>query len=166
MKTTPRPKRKSKQKPGDAHAKTALESLRRIVRSLRLHDREAERALGISVAQLFVIQLLADNRPRSISELADATLTDMSSVSVVVRRLVERGLVERSASADDARRAEIRLTLEGKALLRRAPEAPQARLVAALATLPPDDRVVLARSLSAVADAMGAREVSFFFENE
>ncbi len=151
---------------GDPASRVTLSALRRIVRSLRLSDRQAERQLGISVAQLFVLQLLGDGRARSVSELATATLTDLSSVSAVIRRLTERGLVERSVSALDGRRAEIRATREGKQLLRRAPPAPQARLLAAVRSLPKEQRRALAASLHAVAEAMGATESSFFFEQE
>jgi DNA-binding MarR family transcriptional regulator len=150
----------------DPDSVRAMSTLRRIVRALRLHDKSAERLLGISVAQLFVLQLLEDGRPRSLSELAGATLTDLSSVSAVVRRLVERGLVVRGVSSDDARRAALALTDEGRALLRRAPRAPQERLLGALRTLPKGQRAALADALGAVAEAMGAFEESFFFEEE
>jgi DNA-binding MarR family transcriptional regulator len=150
----------------DPDSVRAMSTLRRIVRALRLHDKSAERLLGISVAQLFVLQLLEDGRPRSLSELAGATLTDLSSVSAVVRRLVERGLVVRGVSSDDARRAALALTDEGRALLRRAPRAPQERLLGALRTLPKAQRSALADALGAVAEAMGAFEESFFFEEE
>jgi DNA-binding MarR family transcriptional regulator len=150
----------------DPDSVRAMSTLRRIVRALRLHDKSAERLLGISVAQLFVLQLLEDGRPRSLSDLAGATLTDLSSVSAVVRRLVERGLVVRGVSSDDARRAALALTDEGRALLRRAPRAPQERLLGALRTLPKGQRAALADALGAVAEAMGAFEESFFFEEE
>lgn len=143
-----------------------MSALRRIVRGLRLYDKSAERLLGISVAQLFVLQLLEDGRPRSLSDLAEATLTDLSSVSAVVRRLVERGLVVRGVSSDDARRAALELTDEGRELLRRAPRAPQERLLGALKTLPKAQRATLAAALDAVANAMGTFEATFFFEEE
>jgi DNA-binding MarR family transcriptional regulator len=76
-----------------------LNALRRIVRDLRLGARDAERSAGISGAQLFVLQALADERASSLNELADRTHTDQSSVSVVGRR---RG--SSTASSSRARR--------------------------------------------------------------
>jgi DNA-binding MarR family transcriptional regulator len=59
-------------------------SLRKIVRFLRLADRAAEAAVGLSAAQLFVLQTLASQPAASLAEVADRTLTDQSSVSTVV----------------------------------------------------------------------------------
>src|ERR671938_1731164 len=69
----------------------SLDAIRRLVRGLRLAARASEREAGLSAAQLFVLQQLAESPAESINELAARTLTHQSSVSVVVRRLVERG---------------------------------------------------------------------------
>src|SRR4029079_19302546 len=100
----------------ELEVRMALDSLRRIVRALRLSASEAEKTRGISVAQLFVLQQLADGS-RSIGQLAAETLTDPSSVSVVARRLVDRGLASRKTARDDARRVDLTLTAAGKRLL-------------------------------------------------
>jgi len=147
-------------------ARLALDSLRRIIRALRLADVEAERRLGISVAQLFVLRQLADGRPRSVRELADETLTDPSSVSVVVRRLVERGLLTRETDRADRRRAVLALTSEGRSLLSRAPEPPQDRLVQVLRDIPARRRHEFAATMRELADVLGVAEPTFFFEEE
>ena len=43
----------------DAEVHAAMNGIRRIVRALRLSSRAAEKALGVSGAQLFVLQQLA-----------------------------------------------------------------------------------------------------------
>src|SRR5438034_11619122 len=100
----------------------AVNALRRIVRAIRLSSHVAEEKLGISGAQLFVLQQLAQGPKSSLGELAGRTLTHESSVSVVVSRLVRRRLVARRASAADGRRVELSLSPAGERLLRRAPE--------------------------------------------
>lgn len=132
-----------------------MDSFRRVVRELRLSGGEVERKLGISSAQLFVLHELGKNPGCSIGEVADRTHTDQSSVSTVVSRLVSAGLAKRSASAEDGRRAELTLTARGKSLLRKAPDTAQARMVAALGSLPARQRQVLARSLSQLVEEMG-----------
>src|ERR1019366_5949434 len=67
--------------------RSVMDALRRVVRDLRLSARDAERSAGISGAQLFVLQSLAEEPASSLNVLADRTLTDQSSVSVVVNRL-------------------------------------------------------------------------------
>src|SRR4051812_38419807 len=87
-----------------------LNALRRIVRELRLSTQLAEKGSGVSGAQLFVLHQLRESPAPSLAALAQRTRTDQSSVSVVVGRLVERGLVSRRRSEADGRRFEIGLT--------------------------------------------------------
>lgn len=138
----------------EASAALAFKALRRIIRALRLSDRAAEQQVGITGAQLFVLQQLARSPVHSLKELAHLTLTHPSSVSVVVSRLAARRLVTRVASDTDARRVEISLTRSGRLLLARAPRAAQARLIASLKNLPRRELVVLTDALHALAAAV------------
>jgi MarR family transcriptional regulator, lower aerobic nicotinate degradation pathway regulator len=131
-----------------------LDSIRYVVRTLRISGRAAEQTVGVSGAQLFVLQQLARSPAQSLNELAERTLTHQSSVSVVVSRLVSRRLVARTVSSEDARRIVLTLTPAGRALLARAPEAAQARLVGGLRRLPPREARALARGLRALVDVM------------
>jgi DNA-binding MarR family transcriptional regulator len=146
-----------------------LRALRRLVRTLRLADRAAESRLGLSAAQLFVLERLAEGPVGSMAELAGRTLTDASSVSVVVQRLAERGLVVRAVSQDDARRTTLRLSASGKRLLATAPSSPQADLIAAIEELSGTERRELERLLERVVRGMGIDEdgpTPMFFEDE
>jgi DNA-binding MarR family transcriptional regulator len=132
-----------------------LDSIRRLVQLLRLSDRAAERAVGLSGAQLFVLEELGKEPALSLNELAERTRTDQSSVSVVAARLSERGLVTRQRSPDDGRRIEIALTRSGRATLRRAPPVAQQKLLKALDSLSQADRRRLAQLFGLVVDRMG-----------
>jgi DNA-binding MarR family transcriptional regulator len=152
----------------EPEATAALIALRRIVRRLRLADREVEASCGLSVAQLFVLHQLGETPALSIAELAERTLTDQSSVSTVVARLVEGGLIARRTSPRDGRRAELRITPRGQRLLRAAPAVPQTRMIEAIRAMAPRERAELVRALERLAAAMGAEEVAprMFFEDE
>ncbi len=143
-----------------------LNSLRRIVRSLRVASRTAEQKVGLSGAQLFVLQCLARKSPCSVNELAARTATDQSSVSVVVSRLVASGYVRRAVSKSDRRRVELSLTRTGKALLGSAPEVAQERLLLALERLKPQDLRDLSRILAEVVEHAEVSELApaLFFE--
>jgi DNA-binding MarR family transcriptional regulator len=145
-----------------------VDALRRVVRDLRLSARDAERAAGISGAQLFVLQALADSSASSLNDLADRTLTDQSSVSVVVKRLVDRKLVMRKASSVDARRIELSLTAAGRRLLARCPEPTQIRLVAALRRLSSQEVQGLMRGLGALVREMSLASEAprMFFDDD
>ena len=124
-----------------------MNAVRSIVRAQRINTRAIELKMGISLAQLFVLQQLAERPAESLNELAERTATHQSSVSVVVRRLVERGLVSRTASSADKRRIEIDVTPSGRALLADAPATIQSQLIGGLRTLGRDDQEKLAELL-------------------
>lgn len=137
-----------------ADVATVVDSIRSVVQSLRISGREAEQKLGISGAQLFVLEELANGPALSINELAARTFTHQSSASMVVSRLVERRLVTRVADRGDARKLSISLTAPGRALLKKAPHAVQTTLVEGLRTLSRADLKQLARNLSLLTDIM------------
>lgn len=143
-----------------------LDSLRLIVRSLRVSSRNAEQLVGLSGAQLFVLQCLSRQSPCSVNELAVATATDQSSVSVVVSRLVSRGYVKRVSSKLDRRSVELSLTTAGRTLLARAPEAAQDRLFFALSKLKKSEISLLSALLGKVVELADVprENPSLFFE--
>jgi DNA-binding MarR family transcriptional regulator len=142
-----------------------LDAVRRIVRSLHESSRAAEKAFGLSGAQLFVLQTLADSPGLSLNALAAEAHTHQSSVSTVVSRLVERGLVLRAAAVDDGRRLELRVSAEGRRLVARAPDAAQTRLIDGVERLSAVRRRALARALVDLTHMMeltGRPPVMFF----
>ena len=125
----------------------SMNAVRSIVRAFRVNTRAIELKMGISLAQLFVLQQLTERPADSLNELAERTATHQSSVSVVVRRLVERGFVSRTSSSADRRRIEIAVTPAGRALLEDAPTTIQTQLMTALRRLSRDEQNTLASLL-------------------
>jgi len=138
-----------------ADAQRALASLRRLVRYLRLAAGRAERS-GVSAAQLFVLHQLAAAPASSLAELASRTLTDASSVSTVVARLVDKKLVTRRPSNGDRRRVELALTASGRALVTHTPALAQTRIVDAIVAMPAGARRGLVDSLERLLADIGA----------
>lgn len=145
-----------------------MDALRRVVRTLRVSARAAERRFGISGGQLFVLHKLAEAPASSVDDLAERTLTHQSSVSIVLTRLEARGLVVRRSSEVDARRVEIVLTAAGRALARKSPEPSQERLILGLGRLRPVQLRSLARGLAALVRALevAGEPAGFFFEEQ
>lgn len=145
----------------------ALDSLRRIVQALRESSRRAERELGVTGAQAFVLETLAGAPELSLNELAERTHTHQSSVSTVVARLVKRGLVRRSRATEDARRLVLTLSPEGRRLIARAPDIAQSRLVRGIERQPEPARRVLCAVLAALAHDLdgGRSRPGMFFES-
>ena len=145
-----------------------MDSVRRLVRELRVAARAAESELGVSTAQLFVLRQLQAHAGQSLSDVAEHTRTTQSSVSEVVARLIRRGLVERHPSTMDRRRAELSITDQGRAVIASAPVTIQERLLAGLAHLDEGQRRALAAGMDAWLRASGLSEVrpTMFFEPE
>jgi len=145
-----------------------MDSIRRIVRLLRLGSRDAERQVGLTGAQLFILQKLAEAKMLSVNELGELTHTHQSSVSVVAQTLVDRGLVAKARAADDQRRLELTLTPAAKTLLRKAPGAAQDRLIDGIKHMPAPLRKQLAKGLERLVQETGADEgeATMIFEDE
>jgi DNA-binding MarR family transcriptional regulator len=137
------------------HARDVLDAIRHIVQALRESSRAAEKHVGFSSAQLFVLHALEESPGLSLNDLAERTRTHQSSVSAVVSRLTRARLVERGTASGDARRAEVRLSSRGRSRLRRTPRTAQERLVQAVDGLPKADRRRLAALLRRLVDEMG-----------
>lgn len=146
--------------------RVVLDSIRLIVRALRLSERAAQKQHGMTAAQAFALLKLSEAETMSLNELAARTVTDQSSVSTVVQKLVDQDLVSRERSTDDARRLELRVTRKGAAVLRKAPEPAQEKLLEALAELTPREQAQLAKLLARLVEAMGIEEspVPMFFQ--
>ncbi len=145
-----------------------LDAIRRLVQMLRLSDHVARNELGLSTAQLFVLHEVTKTPELSLKELAERTRTDQSSVSVVVTRLCDAGLIERERAEDDARRLVIRPTRAGRAAARKAPRVAQQELIDLLERMDEADLKRFADYLVTIVDTMdGSSEAPpMFFEEE
>ena len=149
-------------------ARAVLNALRRTIRAFRASAQAAEEVLGVSGAQHFVLEKLADAPSLSLNDLAARTMTHKSSVSVVVSRLVERGLVRRRRSTADARSIVVTLTPAGRRALERAPMSAQTRMVEALRRLPTGQLAQFAGVFERFTDELGVGtlEPLMIFEEE
>jgi len=149
---------------GDVRA--VLDGIRRIVQTLRESSRWAEKHVGMSGAQLFVLQKLAESPAQSLNALAERTHTHQSSVSTLVSRLVKDGFVTRTRSARDGRTIELDLSPRGRRLVARAPDTAQERLIRGVRQVPAARRRALASALGALVGVMNVadREPLMFFE--
>jgi MarR family transcriptional regulator, lower aerobic nicotinate degradation pathway regulator len=154
--------------PGQAAdwAGAAMDALRRIVRSLRVADRDSQAALGLTAAQLFVLREVEKAERLTISELARHTTTAQSSVSEVLARLVSRGLALRTRSPSDGRCFDVTVSDRGRELLARTPASIQERLVRAFQRLPAARQRQTADGLQAWIAEAGLNDLpaTMFFE--
>lgn len=146
-------------------AELTLQELRRLVHGIKTASYAVERTCRVTGAQLFVLRELSLEPGASIRRLSERTLTDPSSVSVIVARLVEQGYVTRAVDETDRRRTVLRLTRGGTQVVSRAPEPYQARLIGVLRELPAHELGALQGALARLSDSLGVPlEAPLFFE--
>jgi DNA-binding MarR family transcriptional regulator len=137
-----------------------LNAFRRILQALRVAAVQTHAETGMSAAQLFVLSQLEQRGSMSIKELAQATMTDRSSVADVVDRLADRRLLKRTLDPEDRRRAIVRLTARGQTLLRGAPAAPTSLLLEGLDGLNQTEIRALATTLTRLCDELGLHDAA------
>lgn len=116
-------------------------SVGRLARRLRQHARG-----GLTPSQRSVLATLERHGPMSMSSLADHEGISRPSATRTAARLVDRGLVERRADAEDARVALVELSDRGRATILRSRAERTAFLASRLLRLTPDERGVLAEA--------------------
>lgn len=146
--------------PADPAGPELADLVSQLRRAMRRAAR-AHQALGeapsptLSVAQLELLSCLAENPGARPGQLGRLLRLAPSSVTTLVNALREAGLVTR-VSGPDRRTAELRLTGEGTAAVRRWHAANETIVSAALGSLPPDSRAALRRALPAFRELTAA----------
>jgi DNA-binding MarR family transcriptional regulator len=111
------------------------------------------------MAQVEVLQSVAESGPTRVSELADRLRLAQSTVSTLVGTLAAAGLLTRDVHPDDRRASVVALTPAGAEDMRHWDAAHRRRLSAALRTLAAGDREMILDALPALGrlvDALNA----------
>ena len=101
----------------------ALISIRRILRATELHGKALRIATGLKTSQLLVLQALEEEPELTVGEITDRVHMAQASVTTLVARLEELGLVTRTRGTSDKRKVFVKLTDAGHVMLEQAPEA-------------------------------------------
>ena len=121
----------------------------RLSKLVRLLIRETT-GIGLSRTSLSVLAALRDAGSARITELADAERVAQPSMTTLVSRLEEQGLVERRSDPLDGRAVVVALTRTGRAELDRMTAARAELLARRLEALTPAEQAALAAALPAL----------------
>jgi DNA-binding MarR family transcriptional regulator len=130
----------------DDCGRQVLEVVPLVMRAIRAEMR-SHRASNISVPQFRGMAFLSRHEGASLSDVAEHVGLTLPSMSNMVDRLVDRGLVTRHTRAEDRRRLTLSLTRQGRTMLESARAATQSSLAARLAALSPSDRQAVRRAM-------------------
>lgn len=135
----------------DASQYRALAELRFRIRCFLTFSENAARAASVEPQQhqlLLVLKALPPDERPTVRVVADRLQIRHNSAVDLVKRTVERGLVERRTSAEDRREASLRLTPAGRRLLRRLSLAHRSELSSAAPALVDALKTIVAGSTS------------------
>jgi DNA-binding MarR family transcriptional regulator len=150
--------RNTKPRQGADDAKVILNRVRQLVRALRAFDRQAQSRYGLGAAQMFILDVLRQERELSMNDLADRTATDQSSASLAVGRLEEHGYVRRMPGEADRRQVRVTLTARGRKLVRRTPPAAQEKIMDSASRMSTRERAQLKMLLEKLITGLGAEK--------
>jgi DNA-binding MarR family transcriptional regulator len=111
---------------------------------------------GLSLTAAATLARLQRSGPARLTELAGAEGVSQPSMTTLIARLAEQGLVARSADPRDGRAVVLSLTAAGRELLAQRRAERTTQLTGPLAELPPADVRALADALPALVRLAGA----------
>ncbi|MGA7674773.1 MAG: helix-turn-helix domain-containing protein [Rhizomicrobium sp.] len=117
-----------------------------------LYAREAG-GCGLTKQQFTVLAALENNEGVSQTALVEMTGIDRSTLAEMVRRMLERGLLSRERTEQDARANAVAITSNGRKALRAARSAADRAERLLIEALPLSDRTKFIKYLSVVAAA-------------
>lgn len=135
----------------------SLIALRRILRATELYARDLAHAVGLTPAQLRVLQIVDERDSVTPKALSTQMGVSQATVSALVDKLVAQGLVERVPSNQDRRQINVTVTVDGRARMERAPDALQQRYARAFLGLAEWEQAQLVATLERVADMLDAQ---------
>ena len=138
---------------------SALVALRRIVRVTELNARKLARHSDITASQMLVMQLLSRQGESLPSAIARAVELQQATVTVLLKKLEQAGLVSRRRDTEDRRRVWVTLTDAGERVLESSPDLLQHRFQQAFDRLEDWEQSMIISTLERVAALLDAKDL-------
>lgn len=112
-------------------------------------------AEDLTPRQYAVLVAVSQNEGLSQTQLVEKTGVDRSTLADIVRRMLKKGLLQRRRTKGDARAYAVKLTDEGRRVLKLADPLAKRVDEKILAVLPSQQRERFLQDLNAIVDALG-----------
>ncbi len=136
-----------------------LKSLRRIIRASDLHSKYLVKQTGLTTAQLLLMQTVSANDSTTIGKIADEINLSQATVTTILDRLEERGLLVREGSKEDKRKVHIKLTELGNEKVNNAPLPLQNNFIEQFKKLNEWEQSTMLSTLQRIAYMMDAEDI-------
>ncbi len=137
----------------------ALVAMRRILRAADIHAKRLSKETNLKTSQLLVLQTVYDSGEMTVGEIAEKVNLAQASVTAIIDRLQEFGLLTRQRGDSDKRKVYAHLTEQGIDVLNRAPTALHDRFSERFLALEPWEQMQMAAVLERVAAMMDADRI-------
>ncbi|MWD29441.1 MarR family transcriptional regulator [Aquicoccus sp. SCR17] len=137
----------------------SLIALRRILRATELYGRELAQAAGLTAVQFRVLQVVAETRYCTPTDISNRMGVSLATVTSLVDKLVKQGMVHRERAKIDRRQMNIVMTEKGEAALNTAPDALQQRYVRRFEAMKDWEQAQLVSSLERIAAMLDAEDL-------
>lgn len=141
------------------HEESVLRSIRRITRAIDLYSRKLSASCDLTGPQLACLRELARSDETATTQLADAVSLSPATVTGILDRLEQGGLVARQRHREDKRRVMVGLTDAGRDVLRRAPPLLQDGFTQRFRALQAASQAQLDRALQEIVAMMEAEDI-------
>ena len=115
--------------------KEVLKHFREIYIQAKSELKDNVKKTGLSGSQLWIMQQIYNFNGISNTELAKNLTLHVSTCSILVNKLIKKGLVEKTRSSTDERKIVLTITSKGKQLMAKAPKSPEAAIPSTLKKL-------------------------------
>ena len=115
--------------------KEVLKHFREIYIQAKSELKDNVKKTGLSGSQLWIMQQIYNFNGISNSELAKNLTLHVSTCSILVNKLIKKGLVEKVRSSTDERKIILTITSKGKQLMAKAPKSPEGAIPSTLKKL-------------------------------
>jgi DNA-binding MarR family transcriptional regulator len=133
-----------------------LIALRRIIRATDIHSRALEKETGLTTPQLMVMRAIKELDNPTVTGIARAVSLSQATVTTILNRLQQKGLLLRERNTEDRRAINLRLTKAGDTLWMSAPEPLQYSFTRRFAELASWEQHGIVSTLQKVAAMMDA----------
>ncbi len=137
----------------------SLIAIRRILRATELYGRDLAREAGLTAVQFRVLQVVAEKGWSTATEISGRMGVSQATVTSLVDKLVQKGMVTRQRSERDRRQTDIMITDQGRATIQNAPDPLQQRYVRQFEALPDWEQSMLISALERVAGMLDAGDI-------
>ena len=143
----------------DDRTREVIWLIRKLVQGGELYTKELDKKYQVSAPQLSCLLALSEQGPMPPSQIAKYIMVNSSTITGIIDRLEQKGLVQRSRISHDRRVITISLTEKGKELVRTAPPPLQKKIVEGLRRLPPPEVDEIVRVLMKLATMMDVHDL-------